>query len=284
MSKFSNEEVIEYYDVGEQSYRDIWHLDSALSMHYGFWEKGVSNLKEALIKEIEVMANLAQITQEDKVLDAGCGVGGSSIYLAEKIGCQVIGITLSQYQVKKATQSAKERNVDSLVSFQEMDFHQISFEDNSFDVIWFLESFCYSDDIESLLKDVYRLLKPNGRLVIGDGFSSKSNFSKKEKQIMDKWLNSWAIDTVVTPGDVVNTLESIQFKNISSKDYTKEIKRSAFILYLYSQAAFFKGWLYRLVGKKYGNQVTINNTIGAKYQYIALKKKLWEYAVITAVK
>ena len=215
MSKFSNEKIIEYYDVGEQSYRDIWHLDSALSMHYGFWEKGVSNLKQALIKEIEVLANVVQINSEDKVLDAGCGVGGSSIYLAERIGCEVIGITLSEHQVNKATQSAKYRNLDSLVSFQKMDFHQTSFKENSFDVIWFLESFCHSDDFEILVKEVFRLLKPNGRLMIADGFSSNSHFSKNEKQTMDKWLNNWAIDYLATSKSVIDVLEATQFKNIT---------------------------------------------------------------------
>ena len=63
----SQEEIVEYYNVAEVSYKDVWHLDSAMSMHYGFWERGVLSLKAALIKEIEVLANTINISSEDKV-------------------------------------------------------------------------------------------------------------------------------------------------------------------------------------------------------------------------
>ncbi|MGB0390509.1 MAG: SAM-dependent methyltransferase [Salibacteraceae bacterium] len=88
--------IIEYYDKSKVAYQDIWHLDTAMALHYGFWEKGVTNLKQALIKENEVVVTLAKITPKDKVLDAGCGVGGSSFYLAQNIGCSVHGISLSK--------------------------------------------------------------------------------------------------------------------------------------------------------------------------------------------
>ena len=280
----AQEKIIEYYDVAEVSYKDVWHLDSALSMHYGFWEKGVNNLKAALIKEMEVLANIVEISKDDIVLDAGCGVGGSSIYMAEHFGCQVYGITLSEQQVKKASTAATQRNVNHLANFQKADFHQTPFEDNSFDVIWFLESFCHSDDFQTLVKEVYRILKPNGRIIIADGFSSKPAFSKKEKSTMDNWLNNWAIDHLATSQSVLDALKNTKFSNIAMEDYTQKIKKSAFIMYFYCQAALFIGWLYKLVGKKYGNEVTIKNTIGGKYQYLALKNKLWEYSVITAVK
>ena len=94
--------IVEYYDVAQVSYQDVWHLDDCLALHYGFWESGVTSLRQALVKENEVLAQLAGIQLGDAILDAGCGVGGSSIYLAKTIGCSVTGITLSDQQVAEA--------------------------------------------------------------------------------------------------------------------------------------------------------------------------------------
>ena len=120
--KCNQNDIIEYYDKAEVAYRDSWHLDSCLSMHYGFWGEGVKNLKEALIKENEVLSNLINIISDDVVLDAGCGVGGTSIYLAQKFQCKVIGISLSKKQISEANDVAKENCVSHMVKFIVSDF------------------------------------------------------------------------------------------------------------------------------------------------------------------
>ena len=53
--------IVEYYDVAQVSYQDVWHLDDCLALHYGFWESGVTSLRQALVKENEVLAQLAGI-------------------------------------------------------------------------------------------------------------------------------------------------------------------------------------------------------------------------------
>jgi cyclopropane fatty-acyl-phospholipid synthase-like methyltransferase len=58
----------------------------------------------------EVMIETAEIKSTDKVLDAGCGVGGSSIFMANKIGCNVTGISLSEKQIVQATAMQKRKN------------------------------------------------------------------------------------------------------------------------------------------------------------------------------
>jgi tocopherol O-methyltransferase len=73
---------------------------SALAMHYGFWDKETSNHAEALINMNRALATRAEVRPGDHVLDAGCGIGGSAIWLARDFGVRVVGITLVPSEVE----------------------------------------------------------------------------------------------------------------------------------------------------------------------------------------
>ena len=276
--------IIEYYDKSRSSYQDVWHLDDCLALHYGFWEKGVYSLKQALVRENQVLADLLDIKSTDKVLDAGCGVGGSSIFLSKNFNCQVHGITLSQEQVSLATQAAKNQSVSDLLNFSVQDFHHTNFDDDSFDVIWFVESFCHSDSPDKLLKEMFRILKPNGKILIADGFLSKEERNEKDRFILKKWLNNWAINMIPFLGTVTKSMTDLGYKDVTTLDYSREVSTSSLILYIYANLALLYGKLRNFIGKSYGNEITVKNTIGAKYQYLAFRKKLWRYNIVTALK
>ncbi|MEZ4935052.1 MAG: class I SAM-dependent methyltransferase [Saprospiraceae bacterium] len=109
--KFSNQDIINYYDHTQPHYRQWWKMEESMGLHYGVWDESVKTLSEAIVNTNAQLAAMGQISQADKVLDAGCGVGGSAIFLAKKYGCEVKGITLSERQVATATEfSKKERS------------------------------------------------------------------------------------------------------------------------------------------------------------------------------
>ena len=82
MDHARKQKIIQYYETCEGNYRNWWDLDRSLAMHAGFWDAKTKTLHEALINENKILASIAHIKAGDYVLDAGCGVGGSSIYLA----------------------------------------------------------------------------------------------------------------------------------------------------------------------------------------------------------
>ena len=142
----SEQAVAAYYDECEVDYRWFWHLDRCLAIHYGYWDQGVYTLRQALARMNEVLAARSAVEGGERVLDAGCGVGGSAIFLARRLGCQVTGLTLSEAQVKSARANADERGVRQLCSFRRMNYADTDFGDSSFDRIWFLESLCQAND------------------------------------------------------------------------------------------------------------------------------------------
>src|ERR1700754_2529312 len=91
--------IVDYYRDTEHAYKDSWDLDNSLAIHYGYWDEKVRSFPQSLLRMNEVMIEAAGITAADKVLDAGCGVGGSSVFISSQVGAAVTGITLSEKQV-----------------------------------------------------------------------------------------------------------------------------------------------------------------------------------------
>lgn len=183
-NRISSQQIINYYDSCDIDYRLIWNLDRSYAMHFGYWDEKVKNFPQSLERENEALAEMVRIKSSDVVLDVGCGVGGSSIFLAKKFSCKVIGITLSKKQVEQATRNAERSGIANNTEFFVMDFENITFSDCKFDVVWTIESVCHANNKKKFIESVNRILKPGGRLIIADGFAVKENYNDSEKDIM----------------------------------------------------------------------------------------------------
>lgn len=276
-----NKEIIKYYEVAEIDYRLVWDLEKSKSIHYGFWDKKTWTFRQALQRTNEVLARIAKISTKDKVLDAGCGVGGSSIWLAKNIGCDVTGITISKRQVDLANKYSNQEKISN-VKFMEKDYLHTGLKSGSFDIVWAVESICYSKEKKDFLKEAKRVLKSNGRLIMSDFFKAKINLSKNELINYRGWADGWAVDDFEHIGDFKEKLEKVGFKKIKILDCTKNVWPLAFRQF----TAFFVAFLVRkfqnvIHGK---NEILEKNMWAAYHQYQALRKGVWKYYIIYAEK
>lgn len=278
----SKEQIVNYYDSAEIDYKLIWNLRESLALHFGYWDDKVKNFQQALERENEILAEMAHIKSSDVVLDAGCGVGGSSIFLAKKFGCKVIGITLSQKQADMATKNALQNGVAGNTEFIVMDFENMTFSDGKFDVVWGIESICHANSKKKFIEDSYRILKANGRLIIADGFATRDNLTDGEKNIMQKWLSGWGVNFLETKENFKAFSSKIGFQKTSLKDVTKNVMPSSKRLYKYSFPAMFFGKIAEFL--KLRTKTQTGNIIAARYQHIALLNGLWRYGIFYAEK
>src|SRR5215813_12507551 len=91
--------IIGYYDETWLDYRMLWLNPDNLAVHFGYTDSTTRSHTDALKNMNRVLADRVRIQPGERVLDAGCGVGGSSLWLARERGAEVVGITLAPSQV-----------------------------------------------------------------------------------------------------------------------------------------------------------------------------------------
>lgn len=225
------QDIVRYYNECYWDYRTSWLDSQNLAIHYGFWEPGVAGHSQALTRMNRVLAEQAQIRSGERILDAGCGIGGSSLWLAQTYGARVTGITLSEAQVELARKHAAKRGLSEQADFQAADFCATPFEDESFDVVWGIESICHALDKSAFIGEAKRILKPGGRLVCADGYARKREFSEAEWHIVRTCLDGWEIPNLATADEFRGYLEQAGFHDIGFRDATANIMPSSRRLY-----------------------------------------------------
>jgi 27-O-demethylrifamycin SV methyltransferase len=145
-----------------------WRLLMGHNLHYGYFNQPAEDLDAATDNLTRRMGEHAQLRRGVQVLDVGCGDGQSSCDLAEHFGCQVTGISNATEGVESARQTARERRLSDRVAFFCADGMDNGLDDGSFDRVWILQSSHFMLNKARLLAECVRVLKPGGRLVLGD--------------------------------------------------------------------------------------------------------------------
>jgi cyclopropane fatty-acyl-phospholipid synthase-like methyltransferase len=119
----------------------------------------------------------AQLDKATKVIDAGCGVCGPAVYFAKKnIALKIDACTVSDVQVEKAKAKITDNNLNNQINVHLADYHFLEniFEKETYDCVYFLESFGHSSDKNKVIDAVWEVLKPGGKIYIKDLFRRES--------------------------------------------------------------------------------------------------------------
>ena len=277
MKKFTNQDVIHYYDQTEVHYRMFWKMKKSMGLHYGVWDEGIKNAAEAILNTNRQLMKMGSINGNDKMLDAGCGVGGSSVYVAKQTGADVTGITLSARQVATATAFAQRSGLENQVRFLERDYTKTGFDAGSFSVVWAIESVQTANDQSLFFKEMNRLLKPGGRIVMADIFKPHAYDITTEPD-MQITLNGWAMSDMLLVKEMEAIAAKEGFRLAKDRDVTKEVKKSVIIIYYSGLLGKIGTTLYNLYRKAtYFSRIHYKTGI---HQYRAYKKGLWQYHLL----
>jgi len=129
-------------------------------------------------------------SKQDKILDLCCGQGRHSLEFARRDYKNIEGFDRSRYLIKRARETSKKEGLN--LKFREGDARKLPYAADTFDVVMILgNSFGYfetiNDDIR-VLKEVFRVLKPSGKLLVdvADGDFLKKNFQPRSWEWIDE--------------------------------------------------------------------------------------------------
>jgi cyclopropane-fatty-acyl-phospholipid synthase len=163
MARRAKRNVAHHYDLSRRLY-DLF-LDADRQYSCAYYTDPANSLEQAqLDKKAHIVAKLA-IEPGMRVLDIGCGWGGMALYIHEKTGADVVGITLSEEQLKVARERAAERGVHGKVRFELIDYREVT---GQFDRIVSVGMFEHvgTPQYRTFFRKVRELLTPEGVMLL----------------------------------------------------------------------------------------------------------------------
>ncbi|MGK7901908.1 MAG: methyltransferase domain-containing protein [Hormoscilla sp.] len=227
MNQTISEEIKEFYDASSGLWERVW----GEHMHHGYYGESGRERKDRRQAQIELMAELlrwAGVRQADRILDVGCGIGGSSLYLTEKFNAQVTGITLSPVQASRATQRAGAAAQSDRTQFMVADALNMPFAANSFDLVWSLESGEHMPDKEKFLAECYRVLQPGGTLLLATWCHRPTKkpgwpLTADEQKHLEEIYRVYCLPYVIGLPEYQAIAHSVGFEGIRIRDWSSAV-------------------------------------------------------------
>ncbi len=218
--------VTSYYEVVTGLFYKKW----GIYFHEAFFENPNQSKEVAMNKTNKLFLRDSKLGPNDNAVDLGCGIGTFTCYIASEIGCNMTGINLSKFQLQKAKKVARKKKLHN-VKFQHLDIMDADKLHHKFDAAFSLAVNCHLPDKGKALRNIYKILKPGGRLIMSD-YLQKNTLNPFEKEIFIEPFNHyWSYPYMESVEGYKKLLEKLGFKIIKALDVSKQVKKNFDIYY-----------------------------------------------------
>jgi tocopherol O-methyltransferase len=235
------QKIQRFYD----SSSPLWERTWGEHMHHGYYGANGQHKKDRRQAQIDLIEELllwANVSSAQTILDVGCGIGGSTLYLANKFAAQAVGITLSPVQAQRASDRACENQIALQpwerfadfqarpgVHFQVTDALATPFADSSFDFIWSMESGEHMPDKRAFLQECYRLLKPGGTFLMATWCHRSTDnlagpLTASEQQHLNRLYQLYHLPYVISLSDYTELAREVGFSALKVADWSPQVE------------------------------------------------------------
>jgi ubiquinone/menaquinone biosynthesis C-methylase UbiE len=173
-------------------------------------------------EEAEEIPQLLGVKRDSVVLEIGCGSGGYALHLAEKLGCQIVGLDINESGIRSAKQLVQTKDLASRARFEQCDVSKnLPFDDETFDAAFSNDVLCHVPGRLAALVEMYRVLKPGGRMLFSDALVIGGMISAEEIATR----SSIGFYFYSPPGENERLLERARFSRVRTTDTTENATR-----------------------------------------------------------
>ncbi|MEL6471629.1 MAG: methyltransferase domain-containing protein [Cyanobacteria bacterium J06623_4] len=229
-----------FYDTSSPLWERTWgeHMHHG---YYGLTGQHRKDRRQAQIDLIEELLTWAGVTSAHTILDVGCGIGGSTLYLANKFDAQAVGITLSPVQAQRAGERAAEKGVTlqtwenfdasegPAVQFQVTNALSTPFPAGTFDFVWSMESGEHMPNKRAFLQECYRVLKPGGTFLMATWCHRPTDtlagpLTESEQQHLDRLYELYHLPYVIDLKSYGELAAAVGFDGIAMADWSRQVE------------------------------------------------------------
>jgi D-alanine-D-alanine ligase len=243
----------------EEHVRPEWWR-SIFNVFYLKTDADVVNDPNITHREVDLFWEILKLSPDAKILDLCCGQGRHSLELARRGILNVEGIDRSHYLIQKAKEEAKKEGLK--VRFREGDARKLPYPPDDFDVVMILgNSFGYFETIQDdmrVLKEIFRVLKPWGRLLIdvADGQYSRERFQSRTWEWID---NKHFVCRE-------RSLSSLEKQRLISREVITHVEKGVIADQFYAERLYTREGLGGLLKKAEFSDITIHGEISPNSQ------------------
>jgi tocopherol O-methyltransferase len=210
-----------HYDRCSYLYERLWgeHL------HHGYWDDG-EPVDKAQVRLIEELARAAALAPGSEVLDAGCGLGGSSRWLARELRCRVVGVTLSPVQAKRAQRKSRRAGLEERVSIRQADLETLAWPIESLDAVWSIECTEHLHDKPGFFRKAASWLRPGGKVALCAWTGAENPTPAQRQEFLEPICRGFLCPSLGSAAEYRQWLEAGGLEVIREADLTSRVART----------------------------------------------------------
>jgi SAM-dependent methyltransferase len=227
--QFDAADVRRYYDRHTSGFIAFGRGGSIGAIHRPVWGPGVQTRTEAFHYVDEQIADLIRRRELPQaavphVVDLGCGVGGTLLYLAERLPIRGTGITLSPLQARLATDRFHDAGLADRVVCLEGDYGNLPPAVSAADLAYAIESFAHSPDPKRFFAECTRLVRRGGLLAICDDVLRPAAGAAARRTV-DRFVRGWHLNALLGGEELVALARAAGFEHESTIDLSPYVER-----------------------------------------------------------
>lgn len=223
----NNTDIANYYDANTGKFLRLGGSGDIAAIHRAIWAPGVTSRLEAFQylneRVVDALRPLSERCGDPlRLMDLGCGVGGTSTWLHHRLGARVLGISISDNQVQLAQTRAAQLGCSEQVSFLTASFESCRAPEPQHGA-WAIESFVHCQQPGRFLDMARENLLPGGRLVICDDFLDANPPAEAEGWIR-QFRRGWQINQLLSREDFVSLAAQHGFRLLETSDLSAWVR------------------------------------------------------------